>query len=271
MKKLIYALRFMTILPIPWSEKEDLIQVSRSSGMFPLVGLLIGLLLGGTFSLFRNLLSLEAIAFLQTLIWVFITGGLHLDGLSDTFDGIGSGRERERMLEIMKDSSIGAFGALSLILQILLKFVFIREINTLAPWLILLAPVCGRWGQLIAIYYYPSARKNGMGIFFRDHIRPNEVIFGLVCTILIFLSLLPWHALFILAAHSLTIILVSSGISNKLNGLTGDVYGLVCETGESAALILTVLYLSLITTMRIGLGGFPLFEGLNKLIHLFFQ
>ncbi|OQY35039.1 MAG: adenosylcobinamide-GDP ribazoletransferase [Spirochaetaceae bacterium 4572_59] len=262
-KKLIYALRFMTILPLPWKENEDLVQVSRSSGMFPIVGLIIGTLLALTGRLIMDIFSGDVRAFLQMILWVFLTGGLHLDGLSDTFDGIGSRQKRERMLEIMKDSNIGAFGALSLILQLLLKYIFIKELNNISPWLIIIPPVTGRWGQLIAIYFYPSARKEGMGIFFRQHIRKNELIFALGTTILIYLLIMPLAFLSVLLGHGLIIILISTGISKMLKGLTGDVYGLVCELGESATLILTVLYASLFSTAQ------PL-EGMNYLIHLFF-
>ena len=263
MKKLIYALRFMTVLPIPWRENEDLVQVSRSSGMFPLVGLIIGLLLGLSHLLFYRVLSAAPLAFIQTVLWIGLTGGLHLDGLADTFDGIGSGRERDRMLEIMKDSSIGAFGALALVLQILFKFIFIRELNELSPWLIIIPPLSGRWGQLIAIYCFPSARPDGMGHFFRDHIRINEVILGIICTILIYLLLMPVSSLLILLAHSSFILGISAAISKKLKGLTGDVYGLVCETGESVTLLFLLLYLK-------GVPGFSTAKVLNQLIHLFF-
>ena len=262
MKKIIYALRFMTILPLPWRKNEDLVQVSRSSGMFPLVGLVIGIALAvlGKFS--PMILSPDITAFLQTLFWIFLTGGLHLDGLSDTFDGLGSGRERERMLEIMKDSSIGAFGALSLILQILFKFLFIREINAVSPWLVLLPPITGRWGQLIGIYFYPSARKNGMGIFFKDHIRLREVFIGLGTTLIVLGFTLPF-SVFILLIHSLLIVFIAKGVTKKLGGLTGDVYGLICETGESITLLLLVFYISLFP------GSLP-FQAMNNLIHSLF-
>ncbi len=264
MKKLIYALRFMTILPIPWKENEDLVKVSRSSGVFPLVGFIIGFLLAATGLLFRHLLPLPVIAVTQTLLWIFLTGGLHLDGLSDTFDGIGSRQGREKTLEIMKDSNIGAFGALALISQILFKYILISEINKIAFWLIIIPPVTGRWGQLISIYYYNSARDSGMGKFFRDYIRKYELILGLLITVAVYCLLLPLSGLLILPIHALLIVVISSGVSRKLGGLTGDVYGLICETGESATLLLLLLYYSII--------GSPVYsEVLNQLIHLFLQ
>ena len=262
MRKLIYALRFMTILPIPWKENEDLVKVSRSSGVFPLVGFIIGLLLAGTGFLFQSLPS-TVIAVTQTLLWIFLTGGLHLDGLSDTFDGIGSRQDRDKTLEIMKDSNIGAFGAIALISQILLKYVLISELNNISYWLIIIPPVTGRWGQLISIYYYRSARDSGMGKFFKDYIRKYELIQGLLITVVSYCLILPIPGILLLPVHAVLIFGISTGISRKLGGLTGDVYGLICETGESATLLLLMAFFTL-------WSGAINSEVLNKLIHLFF-
>ncbi len=264
MRKLIYALRFMTILPIPWKEDEDLVQVSRSSGYFPIVGLIIGVLLGFTGFLSSKVLSSSVTALLQTVLWVFLTGGLHLDGLSDTFDGIGSNRDRERMLEIMKDSSIGAFGAIALILQLLFKYVLIKELNAFSPWLIIIPPVTARWGQIISIFFFQSARPDGMGKFFKDYIRFYELLFAIISTVCIYVLLLPVTSLGILVIHGFSVLLISGNLSKKLGGLTGDVYGLICETGETLTLFLLLVFYSFKTQPAYS-------QILNKLVHLLFQ
>ena len=251
-KKLFYALRFMTSLPLPWSENEDLEQVSRSSGLFPFVGLIIGGFLYGTGVLGSFFFSPLAVGFLQTLFWVLLTGGLHLDGLADTVDGLGSRRDRERMLEIMKDGSVGPFGALALILQILLKTVFCAELNADFPLLLILVPVTARWGQLIAIRFFPPARKEGMGIFFQQYMTRNEIIIGFITTLLCFIifgQLLLMVPLLLL--HALYVLISSRIITGKLGGLTGDVYGFICETGEAVLLITTIPLLSLVSYIEI--------------------
>ncbi len=239
-RKLFYALRFMTALPLPWKENEDLTQVSRSSGMFPLVGLLIAFLLYAVYRLGSLLFSPLTTAFLETLAWVVITGGLHLDGLSDTFDGLGSRQNRERTLEIMKDSNTGVFGVLSLILQVLAKICLLYELNLLDPLLILLVPVTARWGQLISIRFYPSARKDGMGRFFREHMRNRELVTGFATTAAVYILSGYPMLIIILIFHGLYTVAASSRISRKLGGLTGDVYGFICETGETAVLLLII-------------------------------
>ncbi len=145
MLKLLYAIRFMTVIPIPYRQDEDLKKIARSSRYFPLVGLLIGLLLYGLYYLL-HLAELDLLAAVGvTLLWVLITGGLHLDGLADTADGIGGGQSIERRLEIMKDSRIGSFGALALISQILIKTALIYELpETIALPALLVSPMLGR-------------------------------------------------------------------------------------------------------------------------------
>ncbi|MDC7232415.1 MAG: adenosylcobinamide-GDP ribazoletransferase [Spirochaetales bacterium] len=240
-RKLFYAIRFMTSLPLPWKENEDLVQVSRSSGMFPMVGLIIGFLLLGIQFLSSLVFGDVTTALMQTAAWVFITGGLHLDGLADTVDGIGSRRDRERMLEIMKDSHIGAFGVLALILQILLKTALCYELNRLDPLLILLVPLSARWGQLIVIRAFKPARKDGMGRFFQEHMRAQELLIGFMTVLGVYI--LSGNSLYlpVLPVHGLIVYLTGVSISRKLGGLTGDVYGFVCETGEDILLLLILI------------------------------
>jgi adenosylcobinamide-GDP ribazoletransferase len=251
--KLFYALRFMTSLPIPWKENEDMVQVSRSSGMFPLVGLVIGFLLFAVQILSSMIFTEWTTALMQTVFWVLITGGLHLDGLSDTFDGLGSRQERERMLEIMKDSQIGAFGALSLIIQLMLKTAFCYELNLLSPSLILLVPVTARWGQLIVIRSFKPARKDGMGRFFQEHMRNQEMMLGLLTVFAVFILSGNTLMLPLLLIHGVLVYLLGLTISNKLGGLTGDVYGFICETGEDITLVLVLIASILINSSGIQL------------------
>jgi len=240
-RSLFYALRFMTALPLPWKNNEDLTQVSRSSGLFPLVGLFIALLLYSVYLLGSLIFSPLTTAFLQTLFWVLITGGLHLDGLSDTLDGLGSRQDREKTLEIMKDSNTGVFGVLGLILQVLAKIVLLYELNLIDPVLLILVPVTARWGQLISIRFFPSARKDGMGRFFHDAMRNREFVLGLVITLSVYLLTGYYIMILVLLFHSLYTVLVSFSISTKLRGLTGDIYGFICETGETVVLFLLIV------------------------------
>ncbi|MGL1891320.1 MAG: adenosylcobinamide-GDP ribazoletransferase [Spirochaetaceae bacterium] len=242
MKRLLYAFRFLTILPIPWKQDEDLNKVAGSIIYFPFVGLSIGIILSSIIYILNPLISPLATASISVLLWILFTGGLHLDGLSDLFDGFGGGNREDR-LRIMKDSNIGAFGALSLILLIILKIIFVRELiitdssKLLFP--LILAPTWGRLMQLIVIRFFKSARPDGMGNFFKKSIKEWYWITPLVLTLGLTIYLLsPLSILFILPLI-LILILFSISVSKKLEGLTGDCYGAICEITE---LLFIVLY-----------------------------
>lgn len=245
MKKILYAFRFLTILPIPWKQDEDLTKVARSMIYFPLVGLVIGFVLVLVEFLLKTRISPLTNSTIITFLWIFITGGLHLDGLSDLADGLG-GRDREHRLEIMKDSRIGAFGALSLILLIILKIVFIRELllnknSSIIVLPLLLAPVWARNMQLISIKFFRSARKDGMGSFFKNEMRNREWLIPLIISTALTIYLSSFYALILLLPFVLIMVLFALSISKKLEGLTGDCYGAICELSEVLFLFIFLL------------------------------
>lgn len=246
MKKLIYALRFMTVIPIKWKEGEDLGEVARSLSLFPLVGLILGLSHWGVYLLFITFFSPLFTSVALVVWWIFITGGLHLDGLADTADGVWGATTKERRLEIMKDSRTGVFGVITLISYLFLKTAALNEVFTLHSdsifSVLICAPIMGRWISVFSIYLFPSAREEGLGIFFKENIAIKELLISLFLTI-VFLS-------FSGGIHALITLLLITGLSygfahffrSKLGGLTGDVYGTLCEVAE----LLTILALILL-------------------------
>lgn len=232
--KLLYALRFLTILPIPYRQDEDMRQVARSSGYYPLAGLAIGTLLYGVARLSLLLFPAGAAAALVVALWAGITGGLHLDGLSDLADGLGGGRTPEQRLEIMKDSRVGAFGAITLVLSILLKWSFLTII--LAPQmplkLLIIAPAVARLSVLLAIPLYPTARPDGMGAFLKEHITWREPVVGTITTLLASWIILGIPGLILSTGAAGASIIGAVPVSRKLGGITGDVFGAIIERGE---------------------------------------
>lgn len=241
MKKILYAFRFLTILPISWKQDEDLTEVARSIIFFPFVGIVLGLTLTCISFILKPLFSPLTISVLIVFLWILFTGGLHLDGLSDLFDGLG-GKNREDSLRIMKDSNIGAFGALSLIAIIILKITFLFEIisnsNNSFIYPLILAPGWGRLFELLVIRFFKSARPEGMGNFFKKEIREREWIIPLVLLLILTIYLLTYKSLIFLTILSVVIFLFSKKISKRLGGLTGDCYGAICEISEFMFLLL---------------------------------
>ncbi len=222
--------------------------IARAMAWFPAVGLLIGAVAAAVGYLAGRLWGDGVRAVVSVVVIGVITAGLHLDGLSDTFDAVVSWRSRERKLEIMKDSRIGAMGALALIAVIALKIAFIVTADEQWWRAVLLACMLGRWADLYGIYFFPAAREGGLGRNFRDFIQRRDFVFATVTMVVFTVGIATigqpmyeWGlwlarcgiavALVLLATHVLCMRWVKS-----LGGLTGDTYGALCEIGEVVAL-----------------------------------
>lgn len=246
------AIRFLTLIPLPFMpamtgdnyEKT----IARSTAWFPTVGLLIGgmacligFVLGAVWNDFAR-----AVAVVVTI--GIVTAGLHLDGLSDTFDAVMSWRPRERKLEIMKDSRIGAMGALALIAVIALKIAFIMAAGDGWWRAVLVATVLGRWADLYGIFFFPAAREGGLGRSFRDFMRRSDFAFatGQTAALVVGISIIGvaaggWPTALLRGAIAFALVLLVAHIIfsrwvRSLGGLTGDTYGAMCEIGEVVAL-----------------------------------
>lgn len=168
----IAAFQFLTRLPVPVQIEYTEEVFRRSAVFYPLVGGVLGVLLAAAGHLLPQLLPLAPAAVLLAGLWVALTGALHLDGLMDTADGVLSHRSRERMLEIMKDSRVGAMGVIVCVLHLLLKgallFSLLGGQRDRALWLLPLVPLWSRWLMTVAIAGWPYARQGeGLGTFFR--------------------------------------------------------------------------------------------------------
>ena len=157
------ALTFLTKLPWPWRGPADETALARSMFWFPWVGALLGLIFWGAWAGLQKILPAPAAAALLLALTVWVTGGLHLDGLADTADGLGGGRTPEEALRIMKDSRVGAFGVISLILALVLKFSLFLSLatQTRGAGVLLLFPVISRWSMVLLAYLSPYARAEG--------------------------------------------------------------------------------------------------------------
>ncbi len=230
------ALRFLTIIPQPWLPPASEAGMVASIPWFPAAGAIIGALLLPVGWLGDLGWGAMARAALVVVAWGIITSGLHLDGLSDTCDGVMSWRTRERKLEIMRDSRIGAMGAIALIAVLLLKFAFLAGAGPNWWQSVLVAPVLGRWANCYAIFWFPPAREGGLGHSFNAQVRRPDFwlasVFALSFAIIVAGLSGLIAALLVLAGSHLLI----RWWVRDLGGLTGDTYGALCEIGEVVAL-----------------------------------
>ncbi|MCR5177246.1 MAG: adenosylcobinamide-GDP ribazoletransferase [Anaerovibrio sp.] len=244
MQSFLIGLQFLTRIHIVqqtvWTEED----FGRSVKFFPLVGAVLGAIYGGTAWILCCLAPSYGLdmpehlvnAILVTLP-VLCTGALHCDGLMDTVDGVFSGRSRERMLEIMKDSCSGAFGVISFVLFILLQYAAISDLPAeQLPVALFVMPIISRMMMVMAITLFPYARKEGMGKSFTNSSKGNTLLVAFVSGLLF---VLPWGwsaALAVLYAMVFTA-LFGCYVSRILGGLTGDVYGAVTTLCELVVII----------------------------------
>lgn len=242
MKRFILILQFLTRIPININLGFDE-EFHKSITYFPLVGFVLGILLYliGIVSnfLFDPFLS----SIIITLSLVILTGGLHIDGLGDTFDAIYSYRNKDKMLEIMKDSRLGTNSLLAIMFLLLLKMAFIYSIiNQGLLWLIIFMPIVGRLGVILLMYKTVSPRENGMGNLFIGKASTSIFLIAILYTALIcvILSKFIFESSNIITIKVLITILVvflfnyifKKHIYNKIDGITGDILGCSIELGE---------------------------------------
>jgi adenosylcobinamide-GDP ribazoletransferase len=239
MKPLFHAIAFLTRIPVP--VRPDPRDRARSTAYFPLVGFIVGLAVGGFDWAVAAHFPPPVRAVLVTACWVVITGGLHLDGLMDTADGLGSHREPERVLRIMKDSRVGAMGVLAAILILLLKVAALASLTSPLVLSVIAAAVSGRSAVLIAIAGWPYRRAQGLGTGLKEGLTPLRLGWALVTGTVLLFILRGWEGVLILAAGGALAWLAGRFVTRRIGGLTGDVYGALIEGVETLTLLLILL------------------------------
>ena len=254
MKRFISILQFLTRIPINIDTGFDE-EFHKTITYFPLVGLVLGILIyiigliSGIF--FDSFIT----SIIVTLALVILTGGLHIDGLGDTFDAIYSYRDKERMLEIMKDSRLGTNSLLAVMFLILLKIGLIYSIiNYNLFWTIIFMPMLARLGVIVMMYKTVTPRKNGMGNLFIGKASKSMFAIAILYTII---SILVISKLVFLSSNFKILMIIGTiiilfifndlfkrHVYKKIDGVTGDILGCTIELGE--LIYLFCIYLLLI-------------------------
>lgn len=179
-------------------------------------------------------------------LWVWLTGGLHLDGAMDTADGLAV-TDPTRRLEVMADSRTGAFGTLAAIAILGLKTIALGELTSLRALLLLVAPLWGRWGQVIAIVRYPYLKAQGKGALHKASLRlPQDWLWGFATALLLhglYARLYPAMtvpALIMFPVGAVLSIITAAWFNRRLGGHTGDSYGAVVEWSEVLMMCIAV-------------------------------
>jgi len=234
---LLVAARYLTIVPLPGVIPGGADSLGRAAVWFPVIGLGIGAVLVGaervTAVLFPSLLA----ALLTVTAWKLLTGGLHLDGLADCLDGL-AGRDAEHRLAIMRDSRIGAFGAIGLILFLLLEVVAVAELPSgVRARALLVVPVIARATPPLLVRLFPAAKSEGLGAAFGASVSGWAVPTALAIALVVALAALHAVAVPVFTISVLSALALTRFFAARVSGITGDILGAAIEVAELAGLL----------------------------------
>ncbi|SUP40900.1 adenosylcobinamide-GDP ribazoletransferase [Veillonella criceti] len=232
MKAFFIGLQFLTRLKIVNQTEWDIHDFGKSVIYFPFVGLVIGAFMAALYWLLADYLPIQLLALLLVIFEFLFTGGLHADGFMDTCDGLFSGRDRERKLEIMKDSRVGSNGVVGFVFLTLLKWQLVANVDPKFLWeLLLFLPIISRYSLVLSIRLFQYARPEGMGKAFAVYSPKSTLAWATLFATLPVLYF-RWDYAVFLGIGILINFILNSYISKHLGGVTGDTYGFVIESSE---------------------------------------
>ncbi len=245
------ALQFFTRLPIPGWVGFDAAWLNQASRYFPLVGVVVALLAAGVYFVAALIFPAPVAVLLSTAASIYTTGAFHEDGFADMCDGFGGGMSPQRVLEIMKDSRIGAYGAIGILCMLALKCAALAALDpVMAIAALLLAHPLSRLMASALIWQLSYAREEGKAKPLAQSMRTGEFAIAastalIPALILIAGGWLTWTALAIsLLSAALVTLWLAGKIVRRLGGYTGDCLGAVQQVSE------VTIYLALLASLR---------------------
>lgn len=222
-----FALALSMLTTLPFFRVHDFYKgINGYAVMFyPLVGFVLGALLWGVYALLTpHLASLHAGVIIFAL-WILLTGALHLDGFSDTVDGLYV--HKEKALEVMKDSHVGGMGMIISGTFLILKASSLAHFELLyfLPLILMLS----RLNVVLAIYFYPYITLNGMGSLAKEEFTKKQLFIALFYS---FLIVLLYNKLLLFVSALLVLFVIKSFFIKRYGGFTGDIYGFTIEVTE---------------------------------------
>ncbi len=245
------AFRLLTRVPIHAFPPDQTVDVERSVAYFPIVGLCIGAALMGADLVLHLVWPTPVVSALVLVTLALLTGGFHLDGLMDSADGLLGQAEPRRRLEIMRDSHVGAFAVIAVVLILLVQYSALTALGSPTLWVadaprwqaLLLMGLLSRWAIVLLAARFPYARPSGTGKAIHDGASPTRAIVATLIAMVIAVALAGIGGLAMLALVGLVAISLGRYATSRLGGLTGDVYGAGVVISESTVLLAAPLLL----------------------------
>jgi len=240
------AFQFLTIIPLPLELQVDEEALGRAGVFFPLIGFLLGLILVLIYYVLVLILPPSLSDFLIMIVPIILSGGLHLDGFCDTLDGLASRKEKTEVLQIMRDSRLGAMGATGAFSLLMLKYLAFYHIDPphKSSFLILM-PTIGRYSIVHLSFFSSYARVGpGKGRPFTDYLTRGDLSLAFIQSLLLSLVFLGYGGMgLLLLAMSLTS-LWGVYVKRWLGGITGDILGATNEFNEGVILLVGAAFCS---------------------------
>ena len=232
-QRFLGALQFLTVWPVHGKTAPP----GESAIFFPLIGALLGASAGGIMFLCSHVFTKPLAAMLAIAWLIAVTGCLHEDGLADVADAIRSGRTREKMMLILKDSRIGTYGSVVLIVSILLRWQALAQCR-INPFYVLTAVVVLSRATLVVLAATTTPAGDGLGRAFHSGIS-RWALSANVAQSLAIGFLIGWrNAIALLFASGMVILLARRWFSQRLGGVNGDCLGAACQTAETINLLI---------------------------------
>ncbi len=235
--ELSLAVGFLTIIPVIDNNRASEDAVAASFEWFPIVGFMLGFALCGEDVILSYAFGQVMRSVLVVLSLVVITGAVHLDGLADTADALGAGRDRERALEILRDSRVGTFGAIAIFFDLILKILALSTLAGQARYFaLILAPGLARYAMVLVGRRIDYLRIDGAGstlLANTERWPRRKLVFILP---IIFVLAAKFRGAKALIVAAVVVIAMRSFYKRWLGGVTGDLIGACSELVEVAVL-----------------------------------
>ncbi|GAW91207.1 adenosylcobinamide-GDP ribazoletransferase [Calderihabitans maritimus] len=235
----LLALQFLTRVPVTIRSPVETRNLGRAAAYFPLIGLLIGIFSAVLYTLLTPFLTTPVSDLMVIVFQIVVTGNMHIDGLMDAADGLFSGKPREKVLEIMKDSRVGAHGVTAGCLVLLAKFVLWGQIPAAVKGeALVLVPVLGRWAQVYAATFYPYVGKGSGAGSYANYLGNREIVLASLFTLGTIMFLLGLKGSLLAGAVLSGTAILGLYVSKRIGGITGDILGALNECVEVLGLLI---------------------------------
>lgn len=235
----------LTRLNVSFNKGEPTVELTTACRWFPLIGIIIGALSGAALWVGNFLELPEGVtAILAIAVAIFVTGAMHEDGLADVADGFGGGKNRDYKLEIMRDSRLGVYGTLALIIDTVLRWALLTQLLSFswefAAGCLIAAAASSRLVTLSLMKSLPAARAEGLGA----SMGTPETTAIYTAILITFLASLASKDLVFIFAIAVSVAVAATALhwlsKNQIGGQTGDVLGAGQRLGETFALLCLV-------------------------------